>query len=625
MSFLDKTGLQTLTNKLVQGDAIKVASHRGHTVKNVIDNIQRECDNVANPLEYKMENRVADFKIGKGRDVDVSGDVENGYTEVELQGKTYQNLCPKHFIDYTSKSDYDGWKYIENGKYLIKPNTQYTIIVNVKSFKHLEKKGSYLLNNAQASNCIFNTKLWIGSEGIKRFLVTSQSDLTNKTILLRCQNQDSRAIIKITDFIILEGDHTKTPIEELPQYFEGIKSSFEDGIVDVEVQGKNLFSNLLSHSSCLTNIDVDTINLDNSSFATKPLNGYDIFCFANIHNYSDLAHSLEDIEPNQYYTISFELRKKGAGNINYISIFGFKDIGAKYQIVAQFGNFYGVGEEYKKFSKTIKSNYFKDLKYFTFVSQVTEEASGTVFEFKNVQIEKLRNQSQFEPYYKKKISFNIGEPLRSLPNGVCDEIRNSNGQWELVRRVGKTILNGKEEWQFYIENTNTIRCLYTISAMKMTDKYLANMICDLFKVVPNSEWENDTEQIEQGWTRSEIGLRINKTKLSSQDVAGFKQWLSKNPTTVYYELTTPAISPIEPIEFDVKPLATMTINSEIAPISNHKVVLNRAGQIEQGIVQIAELKKRVDVLETAYDSYLLETQHKLSILGFEYELESEEI
>ena len=69
----------------------------------------------------------------------------------------------------------------------------------------------------------------------------------------------------------------------------------------------------------------------------------------------------------------------------------------------------------------------------------------------------------------------------------------------------------------------------------------------------------------------------------------------------------------------------MTIDSEIAPISNHKVVLNRAGQIEQGIIQIAELKKRVDSLETAYNSYLLETQHKLSLLGFEYQLESEEI
>ena len=61
-----------------------------------------------------------------------------------------------------------------------------------------------------------------------------------------------------------------------------------------------------------------------------------------------------------------------------------------------------------------------------------------------VQIEKSPNPTPYEPYYKKKISFNIGEPLRSLPNGVCDEIRNNNSQWELVRRVGKVVLNGSE-------------------------------------------------------------------------------------------------------------------------------------------------------------------------------------
>ena len=84
MSFLDKNGLQVLTTKLVQGDAIKVASHRGHTVKNVIDNITRECENIATPNTMTLENRVSEFKVGKGRDVDVSGDVEEGKIEVGL-------------------------------------------------------------------------------------------------------------------------------------------------------------------------------------------------------------------------------------------------------------------------------------------------------------------------------------------------------------------------------------------------------------------------------------------------------------------------------------------------------------------------------------------------------------
>ena len=93
MGFLTKEGLQNLTNKLVQGDAIKVASHRGKNVKEVIDNIQRECESVAVPNTMTLENRVSEFKVGKGRDVDVSSDVEEGKVEVELQGKTYQNLC----------------------------------------------------------------------------------------------------------------------------------------------------------------------------------------------------------------------------------------------------------------------------------------------------------------------------------------------------------------------------------------------------------------------------------------------------------------------------------------------------------------------------------------------------
>ena len=103
------------------------------------------------------------------------------------------------------------------------------------------------------------------------------------------------------------------------------------------------------------------------------------------------------------------------------------------------------------------------------------------------------------------------------------------------------------------------------------------------------------------------------------------QWLRINPTTIYYELETPIITPIEPIKFETLPLGYISINSEIVPISHHTVQLNRASQIEIGIVEIASLKSRVDKLENFYDQYFLETQHKLSILNMDYILESEEI
>ena len=78
------------------------------------------------------------------------------------------------------------------------------------------------------------------------------------------------------------------------------------------------------------------------------------------------------------------------------------------------------------------------------------------------------------------------------------------------------------------------------------------------------------------------------------------------------------------MEFGVKPLATMTINSDIAPVSNHKVILNRAGQIEQGIELIADLKSRINELENIYDSNLIATQYRIDNLKLNYELEREE-
>ena len=175
MAFLDKNGLQTLTNKLVQGDAIKVASHRGHTVKNVIDNITRECENIATPNTMTLENRVSEFKVGQGRDVDVSGDVEEGKVEVGLEGKTYQNLCySKILLNSSSLSSYEiedledririvkntdsipSWTYFSNNSLklnMIKPNTNYTLFFRYKTSTPKNFSAQFIQGSATNSLC----------------------------------------------------------------------------------------------------------------------------------------------------------------------------------------------------------------------------------------------------------------------------------------------------------------------------------------------------------------------------------------------------------------------------------------------------------------------------------------
>ena len=599
MIYLDKNGLQAVTNKLVQGDAIKVASHKGHTVKNVIDNITRECENVATPNTMTLENRVSEFKVGKGRDVDVSGNVEEGKIEVELQGKTWQNVV------HGKKSVQNNIFTIEDGKYIFnnnatssggiifslicKPNTTYTLIINFLECA-LGDNTIYIDGHPVYLSTIH--KNLPKTKGTHAISFVTKDDVTDKKMKLAILSSSTSKLVIDENIIVLEGDYTQTPIEELPKYFEGIKSSFENEVVEVEVRGKNLFD---------------------GSYRFGYLQGGDTHLYIDRDSGATRSAILK-VKPNTTYNISKEYSIR-----NTIGLFKDYPINnTPYTPIPL--NINGTRVN------TGDNNYMV-----VYVSNESEEPW--------LQVEEGFVATPYEPYYKKKISFNIGEPLRSLPNGVCDEIRNNKGQWELVRRVHKVVLDGSEIWTRYErwDTTNTIQFYldYSTGLPNTLLEYSAGY-CDRFAYKSYPEFNNKQDRegfIIYGGYKNDTNIlktfspqiSISKSKLSTLDVNGFKQWLSQNPTTFYYQLETPTITPIEPMEFDVKPLATMTISSEIAPISNHKVVLNRAGQIEQGIVQISELKKRVDSLETAYDSYLLETQHKLSLLGFEYQLESEEI
>lgn len=597
MGFLTKEGLQNLTNKLVQGDAIKVASHRGKNVKEVIDNIQRECENVATPNTMTLENRVNEFKIGQGRDVDVSGDVEEGKVEVELKGKTYQNLCCsnvevsiQYIADYEIKDranylevtriaeNNNGWYYFSNKTLkvsMLKPNTTYTVFFKYESTCNNMPRLQIVQGNAlewlsDPTNSVSLTN------NIYRCVIKTSSSFEGKEVgaqVIYFHNSQPKkvgdTVILYKNMLFLEGDYSTIKSEELPQYFEGIQSSFEDGVVDVEVQGKNLAN----------------INTDNSKEEAK----------GNFF--------IGEVDEGKY---SISLKRSNT-SINYnLKLF----VDGRYENI--------IGGQYlsKDFvTFTVHKSGILRMNAYTNGVDMSEImlVKGTFTE---------ATMPTFEPYYKKKISFNIGEPLRSLPNGVCDEINKLGIE---TRRVGKTVLNSSENWLIdknIPEKENQITFYANVSNMiKLNSVNLLNFINDKFPVTRDTI-NLDVEGL-SGFGKN-VRVSIFKNKLSSPNVEGFKTWLQTNPITVYYELAEPIITPIEPMEFDVKPLATMTINSEIAPISTHKVILNRAGQIEQGIELIADLKSRINNLERLYDSNLIATQYKLDNLKLNYELEREE-
>ena len=552
---------------------------------------------IQNPFSYKIENKVSNFRVGKGKDINITREIKEYNAELEFKGKTYQNLTsrgmsfksqnfegifvqenePNSLLVTRISDNNQGWLYAYNAglkRALIKPNTKYTLIFKLDANKEIVMPVS--LRDGNSANPI--------TDQVNAVNVCSNIYVATLTTVSDFAGLGGHQVIyfhgnypRVTgdwcryyhDVIFLEGDYSNTPIEEFPKYFEGIKSSFEEGIVDVEVQGKNLF-------------DKDSKDIRKG----VALGQHD-----GTYNEPNMFTSgLIRVEPNCRYAFM---------NVAWGWV---------------------LDENGKKVADCNTKDVLKIPNNCHYI-----RISGSLTDLDSIQIEKASKSTSYEPYYKKKILFNIGESLRSLPNGVCDEIRNNNGQWELIRRVEKVVIDGTD----YVAQDHPPSQNSTIAfAVKQgTHSNIDNapILNDKFINVLGDKYWNEDKECLMSASGKHFKFRILRSKLETEDSAGFKKWLSQNPTTVYYEKDAPEIIPIEPIKAYIKTGATITINSEIVPTSYHKITLNRGEQIEQAIVEIAVLKAKIDTLETAYNSYLLETQHKLSLLGFEYQLESEEI
>ena len=117
-------------------------------------------------------------------------------------------------------------------------------------------------------------------------------------------------------------------------------------------------------------------------------------------------------------------------------------------------------------------------------------------------------------------------------------------------------------------------------------------------------------------------IRINHSRLSSQDVAGFKQWLSQNPTKVIYELETPIIENISPVTLQCWKNGTISIDEVLPVESTHTVALNKSAQIQKNIEELSILRNRIEALEKQYNNSTLNQAYELELLRLDMQLDN---
>ena len=117
-----------------------------------------------------------------------------------------------------------------------------------------------------------------------------------------------------------------------------------------------------------------------------------------------------------------------------------------------------------------------------------------------------------------------------------DRIVVKDGKLCHVHKRGIDILNGNETWWQQVDYSSDNIIVFNTDKSHWKEIIGMWLYCDKFK----SYWSVRAQNFEfvtyDGWG---LYIGIEKSKLSTQDENGFKQWLQANPVTVVYQLASP--------------------------------------------------------------------------------------
>lgn len=538
-------------------------------------------------------NTVVNYCVNENRelylnnDIDLTGvavtvtdGIENGLVDVVCEGNTITNLwkcngtnygSDKTFSyidnvnneivwDFSKGQNYNNWIQIGNKLKIIKPNTTYTIFYNIlqNNMTLNGTKVNYSVGgNLWAYRCS-TTDISFSPTDIgwkKKVFTTSEIESnTNNMIGWVINSKDSAGNVLIdggkvrvsTKIFVLEGDYTNRFIPKI--YHEGMKSVGQNEVGDNQIEIKSLNNNLFNYEEYYKYFP-STKTADESILShIGDLKGGN-------HNYSFASPMNVDLKPNTSYTLClFNLNDSGQV-LNFEGCLSTEN--------AELGTTVQIGTIGYKLFTTNDTNYRNGISF-----KINTSTNGAPAKYKIMIVEGNVKPSTYTHYNSTKINHLLTEPLRGLYNGAKDKFVKINNKWLIERNWGKIILNGSENWVLMVGNwlgDNTFG--FKVSFPKMiNNRNIETIYSDVFPAysglsLSTNALPNDVEMI--GNDSSELGLRILKSKLTTQDLAGFKGWLAANPVTVIYQLKEPTYE-------------LLNISSELTTRSNTMNIFNNS-------------------------------------------------
>lgn len=240
--------------------------------------------------------------------------------------------------------------------------------------------------------------------------------------------------------------------------------------------------------------------------------------------------------------------------------------------------------------------------------------------FVNIQLEEGTEATLYQKFKEDKRVILINEPLRSI-NDFKDIIYEDNGKVKLNRILGEYIFTGDENISKLSEE-NEETCLFMVSS-DLVLNYRVNesgdLICNNFTSYSRENFKN-LEGITSVANRFKI--RIKKSKLTTQNVEGFKAWLKDNQTKVVYKLPNPITEVVEGV-LDID-LDTYINKTYFSILNNYPGTLKFEVQSNIGslIKNMAEEINNIwDIINNLIVPVLLETNKNIAMAKIKNNLE----
>ena len=476
----------------------KIPKSLGATVQSLNNKTDILSDRIE-AIEGLKDSQNMKYETDKG--YLVCKETKNGVIDdLKIEGKT---LIASNYIEKTTRY----------ARFKVKPNTNYT----------------YVMMGLETTHFGVFDKL-ISDIPIRHYergqINTFNSGNNDEVVIHKSNDYDAD---NLGGSFLIEGDHTQNP----PSYFEGLMSVGQD-VDKIEVLSRKEDGNLLFFNNDFSYTSNGITYTVDAKTQVITVNGT---CTLD-----NTTCTVVDALPKQIYNGVYSCTVEKLTDFSSPIIVRTYNKDYSNGVVLNIQN---------SLSGTVKKPYVNDVIVFSL--RVDNGATFNNAKFK-VSFYKGDIKEEYTPHQsdKKQILFYNSngelEPIQELHEWDSIE-KHSDNKWYYHKRSGEVVLNGSENWQEGLSSQFTDTHMYF--ACNSFDSIMkdSSLISDKFENKPT--WDIlSRECIDSVTSINKLRIRLAKSKLSTQDVTGFKQWLQANNVTVVYQLAEEKVYELAPLHLD---------------------------------------------------------------------------